>query len=388
MRYPLFSDLLERESPLEGKRVLVRVDFNVPMQNGHPKELSRLRAAVSTVRALTQRGAIVLLLSHLGNPKHVDKNYSLEPLALAFSQLLGQNVLFNKTNPLFPGDVTLLENTRFHPGDQANSAQLAQELARLGDIYVFDAFPVAHRAHASTSGLMPYLPTYFGPAFEQEWQALQENAFQKPIVAALGGAKISTKMALLTHLVETVDGLIIGGGMANTFLLAQGFPVGHSLVEPTLVVQANQLLQRASSRGCQVVLPTDVMVERAEGRCRALVQAVQDADVILDIGPETLGRIEALLKEAKTLVWNGPLGAFETPGFDHGTVTFAQMVADKTEGGTLYSIAGGGETLHALAQAGVRGQLSYVSTAGGAFLAVLAGEALPVFERYLGRTQT
>jgi phosphoglycerate kinase len=381
------------QADVKGKRVLVRVDLNVPMQNGKVTDLTRLTAAAPTINELAGKGGKVILLSHFGRPKGRDLKDTLKPLAVEVARALGRPVAFADdcvgepakaaVARLNAGDVLLLENTRFHPGEEKNDPAFVRELAALGDVYVNDGFSVAHRAHASTEGLGHLLPAFAGRSMQAELDALQKalEAPQRPVAAIVGGAKVSTKLELLGNLIAKVNALIIGGGMANTFLLAQGLAVGKSLAERDLVGTAREILAKAKSAGCEIVLPVDAVVAQkfeagAPARTVA-VEAVGADDMILDIGPRSIERVIAVLGRMKTLVWNGPFGAFELKPFDAGTVKVAQAAAELTAAGRLVTVAGGGDTVAALNAAGATGRLTYVSTAGGAFLEWLEGKTLP-----------
>jgi phosphoglycerate kinase len=379
---------------LAGRKVLVRTDINVPMKEGRVTDDTRLRAAVPTIRDVLARGGVPMVLAHFGRPKgQAVPSMSLRPLAEPLSQLLGAPVAFCPScigprvaaalEELPEGGVLLLENTRFHPGEEANDPAFAAELAHQADIYVNDAFSAAHRAHASTEGLAHLLPAVAGRQMEAELEALEAalSRPERPVIAVVGGAKVSTKLALLGNLIDRVDRIAIGGAMANTFLAAQGHDVGRSLQEADLHDTAREIMARAEAAGAALMLPTDAVVatEFAPGATHKVVavDTVPDDTMILDCGPETVARLAESFREARTLVWNGPLGAFETPPFDVGTVTAAQAAAEATEAGTLLSVAGGGDTVAALNAAGVAGRFSYVSTAGGAFLEWLEGKTLP-----------
>ena len=378
-----------------GKRVLVRVDLNVPMRDGAVGDTTRIDRMAPTLIELVERGAKVIVASHFGRPKGKPvAAMSLAPLAEPLSRALGGlPVRFvpdcigaeaeAAVGALNPGDVALLENLRFHAGEEANDPALADALARLADIYVNDAFSAAHRAHASTTGVAARLPSAAGRLMQAELEALGKalQAPERPVIAVVGGAKVSTKLALLANLIERVDRLVIGGAMANTFLHAQGIAVGASLREPDLAADARRIMEEALGAGCEIFLPTDAVVTR-EFREGAESTVVPVADVpadgmILDLGPETRERIEAALAASRTLVWNGPLGAFEVEPFDRATTTCARAAARLTEAGRLLSVAGGGDTVAALQGAGVLDAFSYVSTAGGAFLEWLEGRTLP-----------
>ena len=387
-----------------GRRVLVRVDLNVPMREGAVGDTTRIDRVAPTLRELAERGARVIVTSHFGRPRGKPvPAMSLAPLAEPLSQALGGlPVRFvadcigaeaeAAAAALAPGEVLLLENLRFHSGEEANDAAFADALARLADLYVDDAFSAAHRAHASNTAIVEcrsgsdeaqQLPIAAGRLMQAELEALGKalQAPERPVIAVVGGAKVSTKLAILANLIRRVDRLVIGGAMANTFLHARGVAVGASLHEPDLAADARHIMAEAEGAGCEIVLPTDVVVTR-EFREGAESAAIPIADVpadgmILDLGPETCARIEAALGGSRTLVWNGPLGAFEIAPFDRATNSCARAAARLTEGGALLSVAGGGDTVAALQGAGVLGAFSYVSTAGGAFLEWLEGRTLP-----------
>ena len=379
---------------LAGKTVLVRVDFNVPMSGGKITDLTRIERAAPTIRDLTRKGAKVLLLSHFGRPKgKPNLEMSLQPLVPAIAKVLGQDVAFaadcvgaaaqEAVKKLAPGGIALLENLRFHAGEEANDPEFSQALATLGDAYVNDAFSAAHRAHASTEGIARLLPAAAGRLMQAELEHLAAALEQprRPVVAVVGGAKISSKLDLLGNLVARVDMLVIGGGMANTFLNAVGVKVGRSLCEHDMAGTAKEILEKAKAAGCDVVLPTDAVVaaEFAAGAASEAVsvKAVPADKMILDVGPATTEHLARRLADCATLVWNGPLGAFEIPPFDAATNSVAQAAAKLTKAGKLLTVAGGGDTVAALAHAGVLEDFSYVSTAGGAFLEWLEGKTLP-----------
>ncbi len=390
----MWKTLDDLPADLSGRRVLVREDLNVPMLDGRVSDATRLNAAVPTIAALADRGAIVLVLSHFGRPKgKVNPDMSLRAVAPAFAQVLGRDVGFladcagdamaQATRGLAAGSVSICENTRFHPGEEANDPAFIADMAKLGDIYVNDAFSAAHRAHASTEGLAHVLPAYAGRAMEAELKALEAalGSPQRPVAAVVGGAKVSSKLDVLSNLVGKVDHLIIGGGMANTFLAARGIAVGKSLCEHDLAPTALDILARAEAAGCTVHLPYDVVIARefkagADNRVVNIHEVPEDA-MILDLGPVATEALGDVLKTCRTLVWNGPLGAFEMAPFDAATVRLAQTAAALTQGGALTSVAGGGDTVAALNHAGVSGQFSFVSTAGGAFLEWMEGKDLP-----------
>jgi len=383
------------KAEVEGKRVLVRVDMNVPMRDGVITDTTRIDRVLPTIRSLVSRGARVVILSHFDRPKGKPvPEMSLRPVAEKMDDLLeSASVRFVEdcigpdveaiVNSLENGHVVFLENLRFHPGEEANDPSFAAALAALGDVYVNDAFSCAHRAHASTEGLAHLLPALAGRAMTAEIKALSEalSAPERPMMAVVGGAKISSKLAVLNTLVAKVDGLSIGGAMANTFLHARGLDVAESLCEPDMAETARDLLRRAEAAGRELVLPVDAVVaDRLARNVRTAavpVETVPPGRMILDVGPATAELICAKLAESRTLVWNGPLGCFETPPFDAGTNRVAAEAAALTRAGKLFSVAGGGDTLAALAQAGAAEDFSYLSTAGGAFLEWLQGRTLP-----------
>lgn len=376
-----------------GKKVLLRVDLNVPAKDGKITDATRIERSAITIRELAERGGRVVLLSHFGRPKGVEEKYSQAFLRPALEKVLGRPVAWSgavvgpdaaaAVAGLKDGDVLLMENVRFHPEEEKNDPAFVRALAALGDVYVNDAFSVAHRAHASTEGLAHLLPAYAGRLMQAELEALGKALEhpQKPVAAIVGGAKVSTKLDLLGNLVGKVDCLIIGGGMANTFLFAQGKAVGASLCEKEMADTAREILGKAEKAGCAILLPTDVVVASAlqEGVPSSTVpsNAVPDGMMILDAGPDSVRQILDRLSACKTVVWNGPLGAFETKPFDEATRTVADRVAEWTSQGALLSVAGGGDTVAALATAGAEDRFSYVSTAGGAFLEWLEGRTLP-----------
>ena len=385
------------DADVTGKRVLMRVDLNVPMQDGKVTDTTRIERILPTVRELSQKGARVILLAHFGRPKgKPDPEMSLEPLAPILSDMVSMPVGFSNdcvgpvaagiVAALKDGNVVLLENTRFHAGEEKNDEDFVSQLASLGDVYVNDAFSAAHRAHASTEGLAHHLPSYAGRTMQAELEALEKGLGdpQRPVVAIVGGAKVSTKIDLLENLVGKVDALVIGGGMANTFLAAQGIDVGKSLCEHDLAETAKKIMAAAEKSGCAIVLPSDAVIAR-EFKAGAPSRTVPVGDVpadamILDAGPETVAAIEGWLDKAKTLVWNGPLGAFEIEPFDKATMAAAKHAAVLTKAGKLVSVAGGGDTVSAMNQAEVADDLTYVSTAGGAFLEWMEGKPLPGVE--------
>ncbi len=376
---------------LTGKRVLLRTDLNVPMQNGVVSDATRLDATAPTVKELLAKGATVLILAHFDRPKgKVVPEMSLKPVAAAFAKTLGLPVHFvaDCTDAVAAaavpaGCVAVLENTRFHEGEEKNALVLAQAIAKLGDIYVNDAFSAAHRAHASTEALAHVLPAYAGRSMQRELEAL-ENALgnpQTPVVAIVGGAKVSSKLDVLTNLVSKVQHLIIGGGMANTFLAARGLNVGKSLCEHDLAETVRNIIDNADAAGCTIHLPYDVVVAKefkANPQTRTVsVTEVADDEMILDAGPAAIEQFGDVLKTCRTALWNGPLGAFETPPFETATFAVARIAAALTQDGSLLSVAGGGDTVAALNGAGVAGTFSFVSTAGGAFLEWMEGKPLP-----------
>ena len=376
-----------------GKRVIVRADLNVPVQDGQVTDATRIDRLAPTVRELVEKKARVILISHFGRPKGPDPKESLEGLSPFIAKHLGLKVKFAKdcvgpqaetaVAALHDGEVVLLENLRFHKGEEKNDPDFTAALAKLGDIYVDDAFSAAHRAHASIAGIAGLLPAYAGRGMETELTALDKALGNPthPVAAIVGGAKISTKLELLGNLVGKVDLLILGGGMANTFLAARGLAIGKSLVEADMLDQARAIEAIAKKQGCTIVLPVDALVAEkfAPGQTAQTVAADKiPADrMMLDIGPASVENIRAKLKTCRTVVWNGPMGAFEIPPFDSGTVAVAKAVAALTKNGTLISIGGGGDTVAALEAAGVADKFSYISTAGGAFLEWMEGKVLP-----------
>lgn len=376
------------------KRVLLRADLNVPVKDGQVSDATRIERLAPTIENLIGREARVVVMSHFGRPKGVDPTQSLRPIVPALSAAIGgRRVEFatdcigpeakKVVDALPPGGVALLENLRFHPEEEANDEGFAKALAELGDLYVDDAFSAAHRAHASIAALARLLPSAAGKNMQAELEALSAalESPQHPVMAMIGGSKISTKLDLLKFIIGKADRVAIGGAMANTFLAAQGRPIGRSLSEPDLLDTARQIMYAAADRGCSVILPDDaVTAEKLEPGAvtRTVgVTAVPMNAMILDVGPQTVARITAALADSKTLVWNGPIGAFETPPFERATVAIAKSVAELTKSGQLMSVAGGGDTVAALAMAGVTDDLTYVSTAGGAFLEWLEGRELP-----------
>jgi len=381
---------------VKGKRVLLRVDLNVPMENGRVTDLTRLERISPTITEISGKGGKVILLAHFGRPKGRDAKDSLRPVAAALAQVIGKPVTFadacigevaeKAVMAMRDGDVLCLENTRFHKEEENNDPAFVAELAKHGDIWINDAFSAAHRAHASTEGLGRQLPAYAGRTMQAELVALAKalEAPTKPVIAIIGGAKVSTKINLLENLVSKVDALVIGGGMANTFLHAQGVGIGKSLAEKDLAATALRIIDKAEAAHCAIILPVDAVVAfhfAANAPSHAYgLDAIPAEGMILDVGPRSIARINAAIDDAATLVWNGPLGAFEMTPFDRGTMLAAKHAAERTKAGKLISVAGGGDTVAALNQAGVAGDFSYVSTAGGAFLEWMEGKPLPGVE--------
>lgn len=383
-----------QDAEVAGKRVLVRVDFNVPMKDGAVSDDTRLKAALPTIEYLQEQGAKTILLAHFGRPKGQRvAEMSLEPVGQPLADLLGSEVCFvddtvgedalSAITDLNDGDVLLLQNTRYEPGEEKNDPDFARALADLGDIYVNDAFSAAHRAHGTTDGVARILPAYAGLAMQREIDhlvaALEKP--ERPVIALVGGAKVSTKIDLLQNLVKKVDILFVGGGMANTLLFAQGVEIGKSLCEKDLVDTARMILANAEESGCKLMLPSDVVLAKEfapnpETRLAA-VSDVQDDEMILDCGPATVTALSLAMDGAKTLIWNGPLGAFETPPFHAATVAAANQAAKLTRDDALVAVAGGGDTVAALNQAGVADDFTFISTAGGAFLEWMEGKELP-----------
>jgi phosphoglycerate kinase len=384
------------EAELDNKRVLVRVDLNVPIEDGKVADATRIERSVPTIRKIADRGGKVVLLSHFGRPKGPDTKNSLRPLVPAIAAALGRPVGFvpdcigeearTAVDAMRRGDVLCLENTRFHDGEERNDPQFVAQLAALGDVFVNDAFSASHRAHASVEGLGHRLPAYAGRAMQEEVETLTNvlESPTRPLAAIVGGAKISTKLELLGNLLEKVDVLVIGGAMANTFLAALGKPIGKSLCEHDRLAQARDILERARAGSREIVLPVDVVtaekLERGAPSRTVSVEGVAPSDMILDIGRRSIEHVCSVLARAKTLVWNGPLGAFETEPFDIGTIEVAETAAELSSAGDLVSVAGGGDTVSALHAAGAAERFTYVSTAGGAFLEWLEGRRLPGVE--------
>ncbi len=391
MTFKTLDDL----NDLTGKTALVRVDFNVPMDNGAISDDTRLRVALPTINALTAKGAKVALLAHFDRPKgKVVPEMSLKPVAEPLAKLLGKPVAFatdcvgdaakSAIDGLPAGGVILLENVRFHAGEEKNDLDFAKELAAIGDLYVNDAFSAAHRAHASTEGLAHLLPAYAGLSMQRELNALDAalGTPKRPTLGIVGGSKVSTKLDLLKNLVGKLDALAIGGGMANTFLYAQGHDVGGSLCEKDLKETALDILKEAEAKNCKILLPLDVVVAQefkanAANRTQALDAPLNADDKIFDAGPKTVEQLIHVMSEAKTLIWNGPLGVFELPPFDAATVAAAKFAAAQAKTGNLIAVAGGGDTVAALNHAGVVDDMTFVSTAGGAFLEWMEGKELP-----------
>jgi phosphoglycerate kinase len=381
---------------VKGKRVLLRVDLNVPMESGRVTDTTRLERVAPTIAEISQKGGKVILLAHFGRPKGRDAKDSLKPVAAALSAVIKLPVAFaddcvgevaaKAIAAMKDGDILCLENTRFHKEEEKNDPAFVAELAKLGDIWVNDAFSAAHRAHASTEGLGHKLPAYAGRTMQAELDALSKalEAPTKPVIAVVGGAKVSTKIELLENLVSKVDALVIGGGMANTFLHAQGLAVGKSLAEKDLAATALRIIDKADTANCAIILPVDAVVASqfaANAPSHAYgLDAIPTDGMILDVGPLSIERIRSAIDDAATLVWNGPLGAFEIAPFDRGTMVAAKHAAERTKAKKLISVAGGGDTVAALNQAGVAGDFTYVSTAGGAFLEWMEGKPLPGVE--------
>ncbi|WP_293806079.1 phosphoglycerate kinase [uncultured Bosea sp.] len=384
------------DADLSAKRVLVRVDLNVPMEDGKVSDTTRIDRILPTIREIADKGGKVVLLAHFGRPKGRDDKNSLRQVVPALTQALGRPVTFvddcigddvaKALTAAKNGDVLLLENTRFHAGDEKNDPEFVRALAANGDLYVNDAFSAAHRAHASTEGLAHVLPAYAGRTMQAELEALSAGLDNpaRPVMAIVGGAKVSTKLDLLGNLVRKVDVLAIGGGMANTFLAARGVDVGKSLCEHDLVGTAREIEEKAKAAGCEILLPIDALVARefkAHPSYRVVpVGEVEADEMILDAGPLSIAEVVLHLEKVRTLVWNGPFGAFELPPFDTATVAVAKAAAKRVKAGGLVAVAGGGDTVAAMNHAGVADDLSYVSTAGGAFLEWMEGKALPGVE--------
>lgn len=390
MTFKTIDDITE----LKGQRVLVRVDLNVPVKDGKVTDTTRIERVAPTISELSEKGAKVILMAHFGRPKgQVVEGMSLRPIANAVEEVLDVRVHFapdcvgdgakEAVDRLNNCDILLLENTRFHAGEEQNDTDFAKSLAENGDIFVNDAFSAAHRAHASTEGLTKLLPAFAGRTMQAELEALAQGLGnpKRPLVAIVGGAKVSTKIDLLSNLIEKVDALVIGGGMANTFLAANGVDVGKSLCEHDLADTARDIMAKASAANCAIVLPVDAVVatEFAANADHVTVPVSEIAadGMMLDVGPQSVALVNGWIEKADTLVWNGPLGAFEIEPFDQATVAAAKFAAARTEEGLLVTVAGGGDTVAALNHAGVADSFSYVSTAGGAFLEWMEGKPLP-----------
>ena len=383
-----------KDHDFKGKICLMRVDFNVPLQDGVISDDTRIQRIIPGIQRLLAQGARLVLISHLGRPKgEVKPELTLQPIASYLSSLLGQSVgmiddvtsadAVQQTSLMADGEILLAENIRFWKGEEANDPEFAAQLAKLGDVFIADAFSAAHRAHASTAGITAYLPSFAGDALGAELSALQAalEAPKRPVVAVVGGAKVSTKLAVLEHLIERTDALILGGGMANSFLGAQGMDMKASLSEPDLFDTARHILKRAETVGCQLVIPVDGLATKefkAGADYRAIAnEELEEGEMMLDVGPASIEAALQVIKGASTILWNGPMGAFEIEPFDKATIALAQAVAERTQNGDVVSVAGGGDTVAALNVAGVAGEFSYVSLAGGAFLEWLEGKSLP-----------
>jgi phosphoglycerate kinase len=384
------------QADLNNKRVLLRVDLNVPMENGEVTDATRIERVAPTIAEIADKGGKVILLAHFGRPKGPDPKDSLRPVAAAVAHAVGRHVGFAEdcigekaeaaVAAMKPGDIVLLENTRFHKGEEKNDPAFVAALAKLGDLWVNDAFSAAHRAHASTEGLGHKLPAYAGRTMQAELEALSKalEKPKKPVIAIVGGAKVSTKLELLENLIGKVEALVIGGAMANTFLHAQGLDVGKSLVEKDMAGTARRILEKAEAGHCAIILPVDAIVAyrfAANTPSHAYgVDAIPAEGMMLDVGDQSIERVKGAIDDAATLVWNGPMGAFEVHPFDKATVAIAKYVAERTKAGRLISVAGGGDTVAALNAAGVANDLTYISTAGGAFLEWMEGKTLPGVE--------
>ena len=383
-----------RHTNMSGKTCLVRVDFNVPFQDGRISDDTRIQRILPGLKRLMAEGARLVLLSHLGRPKgEVKPELSLAPIAAYLQEALGTDVPLiadvlsdeaeSQVNAMADGSLCVAENIRFYKGEEANDADFAKSLARLGDVYIADAFSAAHRAHASTAAITAYLPSYAGDALADELTALEQalQAPKRPVVAVVGGAKVSTKLAVLENLIEKTDAIILGGGMANSFLGAQGVDMKASLSEPDLFETASRIMAKAKEANCQLILPTDgLAATKFEAHADHAVKdnnALVDGEMVLDIGPASITAATDAIAGAATILWNGPMGAFEIQPFDQATVAVAQAVAERTQAGQLISVAGGGDTVAALNVAGVADKFTYLSLAGGAFLEWLEGKTLP-----------
>jgi phosphoglycerate kinase len=384
------------QADVKGKRVLLRVDLNVPMENGKVSDATRIERVAPTITEISDKGGKVILLAHFGRPKGPNPKESLKPVVAAVAHAVKRHVSFAEdcigskaeqaVAAMKPSDILMLENTRFHSGEEQNNPVFVAELAALGDLWVNDAFSAAHRAHASTEGLGHKLPAYAGRTMQAELDALAKALEhpKKPVIAIVGGAKVSSKLELLENLISKVEALVIGGAMANTFLHAQGIKVGKSLVEKGMADMARRILDKAETGHCAIILPVDAIVAfhfEANAPSHAYgIDAIPAEGMILDIGEQSIERIKGAIDEAATLVWNGPLGAFELHPFEKATAEIAKYAAARTKAGKLISVAGGGDTVAALNAAGVAEQFTYVSTAGGAFLEWMEGKALPGVE--------
>jgi phosphoglycerate kinase len=391
---PAFRTLNDLDA--KGKRILLRVDLNVPMEHGKVTDATRIERVAHTITELADKGGKVILLAHFGRPKGPDPKESLKPVAEDVARVIGRKVGFasdcvgpaaeKAVAAMKDGDILCLENTRFHKEEEKNDPGFVAALAKLGDVYVNDAFSAAHRAHASTEGLAHKLPAYAGRDMQRELEALTKalEAPKRPVIAVVGGAKVSTKLDVLEHLISKVDALVIGGGMANTFMHAQGVGIGKSLAEKDMAATALRIIEKAQEQNCALILPVDAVVaSRFEAHAPSHaygLDAIPEDGMILDLGPQSIERIRGAIDDAATLVWNGPLGAFELKPFDHATIVAARYVAERTKAGALVSVAGGGDTVAALNAAGVADRFTYVSSAGGAFLEWLEGKALPGVE--------
>jgi phosphoglycerate kinase len=384
------------QADVKNKRVLLRIDLNVPVADGKITDATRIERPAETIREIADKGGKVILLSHFGRPKGRDPKDSLKSVAAAVTHIIKRPVTFvedcigevaqKAVAAMKPGDIVCLENTRFHKGEELNDPSFIAELAKLGDLYVSDSFSTAHRAHASTEGLGRVLPAYAGRAMQAELEALDKalDAPKKPVTAIIGGAKVSTKLELIGNLIRKVDALVIGGAMANTFLHAQGVKIGKSLAEKEMAETARRILFMAEESSCAIILPVDAVVaykfEKDTPSHAYGLDAIPADGMILDVGPQSIERVKAALDDAATVVWNGPLGAFELHPFDKATVAAARYAAERTKAGKLVSVAGGGDTVAALNHAKVSHDFTYVSTAGGAFLEWMEGKALPGVE--------
>jgi phosphoglycerate kinase len=384
------------QADVKGRRVLLRVDLNVPMENHKVTDFTRIERVVPTIKEVADKGGKVILLAHFGRPRGRDPKESLKPVAAALAHVISRKVAFADdcvgeaaeaaVATMQDGDILCLENTRFHAQEEKNDPAFVEKLSLLGDIFVNDAFSAAHRAHASTEGLARKLPAYAGRAMQAELVALNRalEAPARPVIAIVGGAKVSTKLGLLENLIARVDALVIGGAMANTFLFAQGVKIGKSLAEREMADTARRILAKAEDANCAIILPVDAIVAfHFEANAPAFaygLDAIPADGMILDVGPQSIERVKGALDDAATLVWNGPLGAFEMPPFDQGTIRVARYAAERTRAGNLVSVAGGGDTVAALNAAHVAERFTYVSTAGGAFLEWLEGRKLPGVE--------